>query len=111
MSAAEQAQIAEYAVPVSDSPQFLGPQPVAAAEQLDLSEYAVPISEGARTLDLFRPTNWSGSINKMNGRAGRNGVSGGLRGLPGGPMVHADIQLGNNGRDGWVAPPACSGAF
>ena len=56
-SAAEQAQIAEYAVPVSDSPQFLGPQPVAAAEQLDLSEYAVPISEGARLLELFRPTN------------------------------------------------------
>ena len=36
-----------------------------AAEQLDLSEYAVPISEDTRLLRLLRPPNWSASIYDM----------------------------------------------
>ena len=79
MSAAEQAQIAEYAVPVSESPQSLGPRPMAAAEQTDLSEYAVPISEETQTPKTPRPTNWS------------------------------DAQQDNSRGDGGVAPPPLPG--
>ena len=88
MNAVEQAQISEYAVPISSAPHVLEPPPVAAAEQLDLSEYAVPISEDTRLLHLLRPPNWSGSIYDMEEaptapylRRGVNPSEGWVRGI------------------------------
>ena len=41
------------------------PPPSTAAEQSELSEYAVPISEDTQVMHLLRPPNWSGSIYDM----------------------------------------------